>query len=366
MKLNLPNLDQFEVVVFGRQIGECILIHSKSKWIIIDSALERLTKRPFPLAYFESIGASPSDIQLIIATHWHDDHIKGISDLLGNAENAQFLTTRCIFDKPFYRLALHAKKYSGPSGSGLDEFREVAKILEQRNQPFLQGAEGIVKRFPSLDLELTCLSPSNFACQRASAEIANLIPIEGCRFNRVKSVSPNDMSVATWISWNGRNICLGADLENISKAGEGWNAVCSFLKSQAPNEKAEILKVPHHGSITGWNDTFWKDHFSSDFAVVTAYTRQSEPLPKREDVERMASYSKRLIATTDPKPSKLRGFENSTLRQLKDITNWVHDLGQKEGLVRFRISSNETEWQVDKWQNCVEVSKDFGNIKDWY
>jgi glyoxylase-like metal-dependent hydrolase (beta-lactamase superfamily II) len=51
-------------------------------WIIVDSCRNSRTRRPVALEYFEHIGAQADSVILIVATHWHDDHISGLAATL--------------------------------------------------------------------------------------------------------------------------------------------------------------------------------------------------------------------------------------------------------------------------------------------
>ncbi len=39
------------------------------------------TKRPISEVYLTGLGVDPSQVRAIVASHWHDDHVAGISQL---------------------------------------------------------------------------------------------------------------------------------------------------------------------------------------------------------------------------------------------------------------------------------------------
>lgn len=83
--MDKPNENEIEVSVFGPGYGECIVIHlGKNEWLIVDSCLNPQTKNIATIEYFASIGVSLDAVKAIVATHWHDDHIRGLSKLLNN------------------------------------------------------------------------------------------------------------------------------------------------------------------------------------------------------------------------------------------------------------------------------------------
>ena len=52
--------------------------------MLVDSCLFPKTKdkEPISLYYLNQIGVDPSSVQTIVASHWHDDHIRGLSALV--------------------------------------------------------------------------------------------------------------------------------------------------------------------------------------------------------------------------------------------------------------------------------------------
>ncbi|HAS16681.1 MAG: hypothetical protein A2035_06355 [Nitrospirae bacterium GWA2_42_11] len=76
-----PKSDQIEVTLIGPGYGETILIHlGNNKWVVVDSCIDSRTSEPAALSYLQSIGINPeTSVVLIIATHWHDDHVRGSS-----------------------------------------------------------------------------------------------------------------------------------------------------------------------------------------------------------------------------------------------------------------------------------------------
>ncbi|MFC1926027.1 MBL fold metallo-hydrolase, partial [Chloroflexota bacterium] len=88
-----PASDELEISIFGSGYGESILLHiGNNQWIIIDSCLDNRTGRPAALVYLNNIGLDVTNaVKVIVATHWHDDHIKGISAICRECRNAKFV-----------------------------------------------------------------------------------------------------------------------------------------------------------------------------------------------------------------------------------------------------------------------------------
>ena len=73
-----PSDDELEVSVFGPGIGECIVVHlGRHEWIIVDSCCDT-DNEPAATKYLKEIGIdTASEVKLIVASHWYDDHIRG-------------------------------------------------------------------------------------------------------------------------------------------------------------------------------------------------------------------------------------------------------------------------------------------------
>ena len=86
-----PDGNVLEVTVIGPGYGECIILHiGNGNWVIVDSCLNNKSS-PVALDYLRSLALNPGGVvRLVVATHWHDDHIKGIGKLVEVCDNADF------------------------------------------------------------------------------------------------------------------------------------------------------------------------------------------------------------------------------------------------------------------------------------
>ena len=87
-----PKPDEIEVSIFGPGFGESIAVHfGGGRWGVIDSCMNRGKNRSAALVYFDEIGVIPeTQIDLIVASHWHDDHIAGIDQIVSESKSAEF------------------------------------------------------------------------------------------------------------------------------------------------------------------------------------------------------------------------------------------------------------------------------------
>ena len=54
--------------------------------------------------YLESIGLNPGQVvNLIVATHWHDDHIRGLARLVSECKEATFSCAAALCREDFFQ-----------------------------------------------------------------------------------------------------------------------------------------------------------------------------------------------------------------------------------------------------------------------
>lgn len=216
-----PLFDEIEVSLFGPGYGECVLLHlGFSDWIIVDSCLNR-DKRPPVLEYLRALGQDPAQIvKLVVATHWHDDHIGGLGMLFKECQSARFACSGALNSLEFLTLVKAASVNSMMRTSGVKEFSDVVDTLEQRSKsrsrlgsPTLASANKILwERHKingqSFGAEIRSLSPSDSAVTRTQFDIASLFPKVHEPKRRVSPRSPNHSAVALWVTAGDSRILL--------------------------------------------------------------------------------------------------------------------------------------------------------------
>lgn len=195
-----PKADQIEVILFGPGFGECILIHiGNNRWIIVDSCIDLETEEPCALTYLKTIGLNPRNVVgLVVATHWHDDHIRGLSKILLECASAEFCLSSALGKDEFIAFT---KKYDEDRlkevRSGVREINQILHILtDQEKSPrtpkFAIADRSIYswsKRDNNLgvDCEVFSLSPSDRQVNEFFKELSVLIPSE----NETKTTGPH-------------------------------------------------------------------------------------------------------------------------------------------------------------------------------
>ena len=154
MKIQPPKPDEIEVSLFGPGYGESILLHvGGNNWIIVDSCVDQISKAPLPLEYLRQINVDPAkNVKLLIATHWHDDHIRGLSNILRECTSSQFVCSNAMGSTEFATLVSAYRSRSMMVSTGVKEFHEILNILQERgkkaphNHPKLAIADRLLWR----------------------------------------------------------------------------------------------------------------------------------------------------------------------------------------------------------------------------
>ena len=204
----------------------------------------------------------------MVATHWHDDHIQGLADVLRSAEAAKFVNSAAHVFRHLLRVVKLGATAS-PASAATKEFDEIIEILKQRGiQGERKEAIGPIHAAANKKLlsaantgrclcaEVRSLSPADGVLSLAEAELQNALTAIQQR-RRPINQGPNQLCVVLWLRVGVLNVLLGADLEYVSGATEGWRAIIS--SGERPPGRARFFKVPHHGSANADCPECWTD-----------------------------------------------------------------------------------------------------------
>ena len=300
-----------------------------------------MTKNPIALDYLKCLGLNPKEvIKHIVVTHWHDDHIKGISDIAEKCPQADIILPNAFLDPKFGRLVgLENENRMIPVGSGLRELKNIFISFKEgsRKKSSPIWAIANLPLFPSGRKKMIALSPSHKEVTRSIQFVADIlakIEINGEQKKVVYNKS-NDTSIVLWIEVNKLRALLGSDLEFTRATGCGWDAILS--SSFAPKQKAKIFKVPHHGSKTSHHDSLWEKLLvKKAFAVLTPYT--SSKLPRKSDANRILGFTSQAYSASQKGTPKKIKRNAAVERTIKEVTKSKRVLESRLGAVRINYN----------------------------
>ena len=340
-----PGKNEFELTLLGPGYGESVVLHvGGGVWVIVDSCVDT-DGTPQALRSLESIGVDPAEtVELIVATHWHDDHIRGISKLVEVCNRAAFCCASVLRHKEFLTVvgALEGRPPSD-RGSGLKEIHSViSRLVQVASKPTLAIANRTV--FVQGGCEIRTLSPDDADLIYFLRTIGRLLSGPGRVRIRIPSLSPNDIAVALWVKVKDVAVLLGSDLEK-----RGWTAVLENVAR--PDGKATVFKVPHHGSGDAHEPDVWKQMLEPDpFAVLTPWRRGNRTLPIQRDVKRILSHTPNAYATAKISSSTRAPVNRPSMvrRTIRESGIQLRRLVMSPGFVRLRCPlSSDARWKIE-------------------
>ena len=365
-----PRTDEIEITLFGPGFGECAVIHlGNNNWLVIDSCIDSQTGQPAALAYLHAIGVDPAvAVRLIIATHWHDDHIRGLSRLLAECKKARFCCSAALTKAEFLASVLrHEAQQSLAISSGVREIFKIYEELQQRPEPLrtpsFASANKRVLSLPAdssghgLECEAWALSPSDKQVQKFLDELTLLMPTAGETKRRATAQSPNHLAVVTWITIGELALLFGADLEETKDPGTGWSVIVD--SAERPRNKAAVFKIAHHGSENAHNDAVWREMLVPNaHAILSPYNRGQKKLPAPADIQRIMQYTEHAyISSVSRQPASRKSRPAAVNRTIRETVGKIRLPHPQTGWVTLRNDTAPTfaTWRITLSPNACHL-----------
>ncbi len=347
-----PETDQLEVSLFGPGFGESILVHIPGgQWFVIDSCPDA-GATPVALRYLEGMGVDAAgEVSLIVASHWHWDHVRGISALVKACSSAEVFISAALATRDLFAFA-HASQYMASAPKAVKELYETAKyIQESPKSRVLNIAQGRLPLHHSshngINTVVTALSPSAASVSAAISSLANA-RIEPNKPLVVPREYPNDAAIALQIVVGEVSLLLGSDLENHTDPARGWAA--AFDDAPLPRKRSHLLKVAHHGSENGDAELIWSQMLHDEpVALLTHFHNGNVHLPRPEILERLAQRS-RLYSTSGAAwtPSDTAPDPGEAVRALFAVDPLAGAPPRTMGHIRARTDpASGGDWDID-------------------
>lgn len=355
-----PGSDEIEVTIVGPGYGESIALHlGNNQWYIIDSCLNPKTKKNAVIEYLEAIGVDvETAVKKVLITHYHDDHIAGLSELVQTCKSAKIFLSTAFSTKDFLKLIVKYKKDDTTRvSSGTKEIYETFRCLYDRKTDFNYVTENTYLYDVDYDNRIKALSPSGHSITLAINNVRELIDV---KLNEPCDVLPqlkkNYASIVLFCKLKGTCILLGSDIE-VGNLKHGWLKIVNDT-DVCPREKSELYKVAHHGSKTGHLDKVWNDLLiDNPLSVLTPWHCADNSLPQKVDIERINNKTDHAYITATPKRYKKAKFSDSVVR--KEIEKMVLDIKKLKldfGIVQMRKHSLDSDWKIELHNDAIKLS----------
>lgn len=334
-----------EIIVFGKGYGESILVQIDGKWIVVDSFIETKTHQPIALKYLFDNGYNVDDIIGVICSHWDNDHVLGISEIIKQHSNGLAVCLPIVFNDTRFTeyVAFNADNDIGTTS----EFLKILNLIKEKNVNRLYAISErnlFQKEIKNPDVCLKALSPNDNQYTKFLDSIS--LPTKGQRKKHI-GLEENKISVVTYIKTCLDAILLGGDMEN---SKDGWNSICEGFS----DSKCHVFKIPHHGSQNGYNESVWESIVDRPISIITRYNPCN--LPTDDMVTRIARESS-IVYVVGSRPAK----DKNTIRQVKKFgsNSMIKEMTMLDydfGYVRLVKKTFDEDWIIGTY-GAVELKQ---------
>lgn len=347
--LKPPENDQLEITVFGPSYGESIVLYIPTiGWGVIDSCEFKVGMKSvnLPLEYLNGILPPDSpELAFVILTHPHEDHYKGLDTILKSYSGK--IKRVCWYSGDGLR---ELKQYiCQQKVAGRDVLPGFAEVLNTMQKTKNTGSQ--IRRLSELtaivasaSASLIALSPSASNIQMYVEKLFKKIPQVGEPILPGDDSEHNLISVAILLKYGNVQAILGSDLETTSSKKGGWNAIVNNI--DVPDLWASFVKVPHHGSISGYCDKAWEEHCKKNkpIAAITPFVKGNKYLPDESLIKFLENKVENLYLTSSPKfqTNIYKYYKKDIVQSIRSRTRdfKIIEYPDKAGFIRFRFASD--------------------------
>lgn len=334
-----PAPNELELTLLGPGYGECSVIHlGQGDWIIVDSCVDD-EGNPAALGYLNQIGVdAEAAVRLIIVTHWHDDHVRGVARVVRDCPRAEFACPAAFRTKEFLTLVAAYADGAMMRETGIQEMSETLAILQDRKMTVRLASENKLLLRDSA-CELWALSPSDASIALAMLHLHAPRPMQAK--TALPAPMPNHLSVALLAKLGDTAILLGGDVLRFGDRDRGWSRIAD-LYTRYGHPVADLVKIPHHGSAGADCDEMW-DRLLRDrpVAALTAFRRGAVALPTAADVTRICEKCADVYLTSQPRPRRPKKRDSAVEKSVADLLRNRRLRSLELGRVTLRSTSNQ-------------------------
>lgn len=350
-------IDIPEILVFECGYGESILIRTDTgKYIVVDSFINTETGNPIAIDYLKSVNESLNKIKCIVVTHFHDDHIKGITTIIKEASDAEVVLNPIAFkSRKVLNYIAETQTIDGIQNHTTSEAFRLINFLEKNNvkRTWAISNRIIYSDEDSENFSIESLSPHDESIDK------HLLSIENSNFDIVKNFIKleNLMSVVLLVRSKNCSILLGGDCTSEDEPFEGWETICTKFSKRAgiSRVKADTFKIPHHGSATGQCERVWDEVLiKNPISVLTSFNK-GKKVPNDLEIEWILSKTDKLYIVGNIKKN------DELYRQLKKagaITeNEIYYNQGKTGIFKCSyINKSEREYEFNGYVKKITAN----------
>lgn len=349
----------------GGGYGESIVANlGNNEWIIIDSCIHPNNNKCLPLEFLHKKDVDLDDVKMIICTHWHSDHIKGLSLLIEKCGQAKFVFSHATDYRKFISFINYDYKFKGTTSdnSSTKEFNRCLEIIIDKKQAVKKAQYDkllYATSYKSVDIKVWSLSPSEKAMKNYDLEISEYFQNFSESNIKLPKLTPNDKSVVILLELGKHIAILGADLEvKLKDPDLGWLDIVHNSVVVKSTGKAKYFKIPHHGSKNGYHDDIWNILLDAmPIGCLTPSNRHS--LPRKLMIDKYSSLTSELYSSSKPK-EHTKPKKRST-RAKKTISNFNETLREivfNQGIISTYVNITDpgSEWVSTCDDSAIKIN----------
>lgn len=293
-----------ELHVFGANQGESVVLKlPDGRWGVVDFYASKLDDLSGNATYQFLVSQSVSELEFLCLTHPHDDHYRGMSQLLDKFTVRYFWRPSAMSGqqlKWLLKLSLKDAERSGEERA-VEDATELERIFtcvresrESKSVPLIPKNASVGSLLYPVPFDLDAIfqvwaiAPSAEQTDQYQESLGKCFDSDMRLRDTLPYSRHNEISLALLVQYGNTRLILGGDVEK-----SGW--LDSVKEFGLDNLNAVGVKVSHHGSTNGYCDGLWKG-FSKDskpIAVVTAFCRHG--LPRLKALEHIRECSDRIL-----------------------------------------------------------------------
>lgn len=281
-----PAKNEIEITLIGAgsNAGESIVVHlTDNKWMIIDSCTA--DGEVLPLYYLQQKEVNLDDVVFVMCTHWHSDHVRGLSNVIDACHNAKLILPAFFTQKKAYEVLFAGSVTNqSPVAKELHACLNVIKVREGAlKKPMYLGPRDELKTIncDGVNVEVRSFSPSDYMKELYD----KLLALSTFQEMANTDMEPNMCSSVIDISTSNQqlNVLLGADLECNREHKDdlncktncadcfamGWCNIVVESERYKERAKYNYIKAAHHSSVTGYCPNLMDTKVDKDSTIIT-------------------------------------------------------------------------------------------------
>lgn len=240
----VPEREELVVKVLDVGQGDAILILCGKDTILVDSSDSKMKSRLVKLLRRENV----KNIDLLVATHPHEDHIGGMQAIIKDFDVKKILDSGQV----------HTTKV----------FKDYLKLVEKMKIPFDKAKKGDVYTFDN-NVSLEMLWPEEKFVQNTASDL-------------------NNNSIVLKVRKDDFSMLLTGDIEK--------EAEKLLVKEYGDKLGSTVLKSPHHGSYKSSTNSFL-NAVGADAVIISCGKDNDYGFPHKEVIKRYEKNDMQIYVT---------------------------------------------------------------------